>query len=671
VGVPRVAKRDQLVGQQSVVEEIRAKLLSGQRACIGQAVVIPGAGGLGKTQLAVEYVDRYGATYSGGVIWLQADAQLDMQLLVLAQDAGWFPAGTDPKLLIDMARQRLRSRPNCLLVFDNLEQLQDIQPYLPPQTASTHILATSRNVQQAFMPIELKLLTPELALKLLVQEAGRSPQGPAEQEAAQDIANRLAGLPLALELAGRKLQHLASLTFAQYRDLLAANGLAALPEVLAGQPALQQRNINAVLQVSEQVLADSPRLREVLDVLTHSGTSSVGRSLLAALLDVTEVDLSEPLAVGDTLKLLELDPSSRSGDPSRPRIHRLVSEARRKYVSADRVPGGPAALCDRLADWLSSRREDFGHRAAFEAELEALRTWQQYATQHQLPQQVRLLWLQAYPPYHHGQYAQATKWLTQALTCTGNDPGLSAELLGHLHSDLGSCCFAAGQYDQALRHAQEALTLRKQSLGDVHPDVATSLSNLGSTYLALGKYRLAQEYEEEALILRNKSLGDAHPAVATSLNNLGATYRAQGKYKVAQGYQEKALTLRRQSLGEAHPDVATSLNNLGGTYSDQGNHKVAQEYQEKALTLRRQSLGEAHPDVATSLNNLGATYFAQGKYKDAQECQEKALTLLRQSFGEANPKVATSLDNVGATYRAQGKYKAAQEYQEKALTLRR
>jgi hypothetical protein len=369
---------------------------------MGQAVVIPGAGGLGKTQLAVEYVDRYGTTYSGGVVWLQADGQLDMELLRKAQDAGWFPAGTDPKLLLDMARQRLRSRPDCLLVFDNLEKLQDIEPYLPPPTASTHILATSRNVQDAFTPIELKLLAPELALKLLIQEAGRAPQGPAEQQAAQDIADRLAGLPLALELAGRRLWHRFGLTFADYRTLLEKNGLAALPEVLPGPTVPQKIDIRAVLQVSELVLAECPLLRRVLNVLTYSGGSAVGRSLLAALLGVPEDDLIEPLALGDTLKLLELEPSRRPGEPSRPRIHRLVSEARRHYVKPGNLDGGPATLCDRLADWFTSRRKEFDQRAAYEAELEALRIWQQYATANQLPQEVRLLWLQAYPHYHHG-----------------------------------------------------------------------------------------------------------------------------------------------------------------------------------------------------------------------------------------------------------------------------
>ena len=661
LGVPRAAKRELLVGQQGVVEEIRAKLQSGQRAYIGQAVVIPGAGGLGKTQLAVEYVDRYGATYPGGVVWLQADGQLDMQLLVLAQDAGWFPAGTDPKLLLDLARQRLRSRPDCLLVFDNLEKLQDIQPYLPPSTASIHILATSRNVQEAFTPVELKLLAPEPARQLLIQEAGRSPQGPAEQQAAQDLADRLAGLPLALELAGRKLRHLPGLTFADYRTLLENNGLAALPEVLPGQTALQQSSIIAVLQVSEQVFAQCPLLRRVLDVLTYSGTSAVGRSLLAALLGVPEADLIEPLALGDTLKLLELVPSSRPSEPSRPRIHRLVSEARRHYVEATDLDGGPAVLCDRLADWFASRRKDFAQLPAFEAELEALRTWQRYATEKKLLQQVRLLWLQAYPHYYHGQYAQATEWLTEALASTAAYPDLPQTQLADLHSDLGSCCQEERQYDKALTHKLEALKIRQQCLDPAHPDVATSMNNIGVTYRAQGKYVEALDFQQKALELRKQSLGEAHPDVAISMNSIGLTYLAQGKYADALDFEKKALELRKQSLGEAHPAVATSMNNIGGTYFVQGKYAEALKNQQAALALLRKLLGEEHPNTGHACLNIGVTYLKLNDAKQGWNELQQGIKILKAGLGVGHPDTIGSVKALVVLGRQHGGLLTAQQ----------
>ncbi len=661
VGVPRAAKRDLLVGQQGVVEEIRAKLQSGHRACIGQAVVIPGAGGLGKTQLAVEYVDRYGATYSGGVIWLQADLKLDPQLQVLAQDAGWFHAGTDPKLLPDMARHRLRSRPDCLLVFDNLEKLQDIELYLPPRTGSTHILATSRNVQEAFTPIELKLLAPELALKLLIQEAGRSPQGPAEQQAAQDLANRLAGLPLALELAGRKLRHLCGLTFADYRTLLENNGLAALPEVLPGQTALQQSSIIAVLQVSEQVFAQCPLLRQVLNVLTYSGTSAVGRSLLGALLGVPDADLIEPLALGDTLKLLELEPSSRPGEPSRPRIHRLVSEARRHYVKPADLDGGPATLCDRMADWFTNRRKGFARLPAFEAELEALRTWQRYATDKKLLQRVRLLWLQGYPHFQRGQYAQATEWLTQALASTAAYPDLPQTQLADLHLELGNCWYGEGKYDKALTHALEALKIRQQCPDPSHPDVATSMNNIGATYLAQGKYAEALDFQQKALELRKQSLGDAHPDVASSMNSIGMTYFEQGKYAEALDFQQKALELQKQSLGEAHPDVATSMNNIGATYSAQGKYAAALKNQQAALSLLRKLLGEEHPNTGHARVNIGLTYLKLNDAKQGWKEVQQGVKIIKAGLGVGHPDTIASVKGVVVLGRQHGGSLIAQQ----------
>lgn len=98
-----------------------------------------------------------------------------------------------------------------LLVFDNVNDPAAIERYLPVPAAGAHILVTSRAEQHGFDPIALDVLDSTQSLELLIQEAGRVPAGDDECAAAQAIAARLAGLPLALEIAGAYLRHRAPL----------------------------------------------------------------------------------------------------------------------------------------------------------------------------------------------------------------------------------------------------------------------------------------------------------------------------------------------------------------------------------------------------------------------------------------------------------------------------
>jgi len=117
-------------------------------------------------------------------------------------------------------------------VFDNLEQLADIEEYLPKPQFSPHILVTSRVEQPGFNPVELNILTPELGLQLLVQEADREADGEQDIQAAKAIVERLDGLPLALELAGAYLRRRHTVSWEQYLELLRDNPRSAFPSHL-------------------------------------------------------------------------------------------------------------------------------------------------------------------------------------------------------------------------------------------------------------------------------------------------------------------------------------------------------------------------------------------------------------------------------------------------------
>ena len=667
--VPYAPKGNQMVGRAGLLDRIRTQLRQIKRTHIGQAASFQGIGGLGKTQTAVEYAHRYKDEYPGGVIWLFADQDIDAQLTQLAVDARWVADQSEHSIKLDIARQRLRTHPNCLLIFDNLEDVKRIEPYLPAPSLDVHILVTSRLEQLGFEPIPIDPLFPEEALNLLLLEADRQGVEGAGLVAAKGIVEQLDGLPLALELAGAYLRHRPSISWQEYLELLQDEGLRkALPGKFLASGTRHEADLFVTLRLSEQLLQEEPRLKEILAVMAELAPSSVGTALLATLLGEDKpIRLADALSLGVKLRILRLE----EGEPGqrRYRMHRLVWAVLREERCFDSSPRREVGK--RLMNWLMALRDDPAKLGSYEAELAHLREWEKNALGNGWnDDQVRCLWLQGYPPYHRGQYRQAYEWVKRALDLYRNRAVHDEQLLGNLLNDCSTSLAASGG-GLAESHGLglEALELRRRSLGEEHPDTATSWNNVGSTYGEMGQQPTALEYKEKALAIRRRVLGEEHPDTASSWNNVGSTYGTMGQYPKALEYVEKALAIQRRVLGEEHPDTATSWNNVGSTYGAMGQHPKALEYVEKALAIRHRVLGEEHPATASSWDNVGSAYGEMGQHPKALEYKEKALAIRRRVLGEEHPATASSWNNVGSTYGEMGQHPKALEYKEKALAI--
>lgn len=221
--VPFRSKGTQVIGREDALQQVRDELTQGRPTAIGHTAAFEGLGGLGKTQLAVEYAYLFEKDYPSGVIWINADQDINAQLTDIAVSARWIAPETDHKLKFDVALHRLRSFSDGLTIFDNVDDFEAIKPYLPFPTATPHILVTSRISLAGFKPISLNPLDQEQSLQLLFQEAGRKPNGAIEEAAARNIVKQMDGLPLALELAGAYLGHRSIMTFTQYNEKLIAD----------------------------------------------------------------------------------------------------------------------------------------------------------------------------------------------------------------------------------------------------------------------------------------------------------------------------------------------------------------------------------------------------------------------------------------------------------------
>lgn len=556
--VPFRAKGEQMVGRQDALEKVRHQLCDGKCTSIGQTAAFQGLGGLGKTQLAVEYAHAYRDEYPNGVIWINADQDITAQLIKLAEEARWVSPLSEQPFKIQTALRRLRETSDCLIVFDNLEQLADIEQYLPKPQFNPHILVTSRVEQPGFNPVALNILTPELGLQLLVQEADREPDNEEEIQAAKAIVERLDGLPLALELAGAYLRRRHTVSWEQYLELLCDNPRSAFPSHLHRDSLTQhEADIYSTLKINETLFDEEPLLREVLDLLTWSGSAPMALSLLCAALGQDKTSaLTGALSLGVALRILQ------QPDGERYAIHRLVREVRREDVPLETRCDWAEICGKRLGDWFEQHRRDFRDLPIFEAGLDHLEAWRQNAERLELTLlAVRMIWLQAYPAYHWGRYVDSQRDIERALALYDQSALLDSALQAHLLNDLGTVT-SMGNIKAALKLAEQALAIRHGLYGEEHSDTAFSLANVSSIYNKLGKHEEALELGEQALAIWRKLFGDDNPDSANSLAYVAGYYIYLGKPDKALDLGKQALTIRRKLFGEEHPHTANSLDNV-------------------------------------------------------------------------------------------------------------
>ncbi|KAJ5765679.1 kinesin [Penicillium odoratum] len=241
---------------------------------------------------------------------------------------------------------------------------------------------------------------------------------------------------------------------------------------------------------------------------------------------------------------------------------------------------------------------------------------------------------------------------------------------------MDSCMTLIRAYilERELKRAENlAESLIPRSTRALGAENRTSLTAMD--YLALIKWHQGHWQEAEVLNLkvlgiRKERFGPEHLDTVTSMNNLGLTYWNQGRWQEAESLQSRILEVRRQSLGPNNPDTLTSMNNLATTYWNQGRWRDAEILGKEVLDARVDLLGPQHPDTLTSMNNLALVYRDQGRLVDAEALSVQVLESYVNLQGRGHQNTLGSMENLASNYRNQGRWTEAQALQTEVLKAR-
>lgn len=671
-------------GREDILAHLYTVLKDRKAAALNQAQAISGLGGIGKTQIAIEYAYRYREHYQA-VFWINASSHdaFNADFVMLAALLGLPEQREQEQAIVVRAVKRwLSSDSHWLLILDNVDDLALIDEFLPPDAAGD-VLITTR--QQALgtiaQSIEVEKMEKAEGVKFLLRRAkllgpdAALDQAPQEQQAqATEIVSLLDGLPLALDQAGAYIEetrcglsHYLDLFATRRKELLSRRGRLPVdhPEPVATTWSLS-------FQKAEQ---ESAAAADLLRLLAFLGPEAIPEEIITPGTTTSDPVIAtlegDPLKANEAIEvLLRYSLIWRNPAEQLLNMHRLVQAVLRDTMDRD---------MQRLWAELAIRAVN---NAFPNVKLE---TWERcrrciphvlicasYAEAYALafPEAARLSNEAASYLLEFARYDAAKFLLQNALAIRENISGADHPDTAHTLNGLGDTYRAKADYVLAEQFYERALKIQKKVKGLENLDVAQILNNLGSLYRTQGAYTRAEPVYKEALRIREVSLGPNHLLVAQSYHNLANLYHPQGKYQQAETLYEQALHIREQQLGDSHPAVASTLGMLAKTYKEEGKLDLAEEINLRALYIRERTSGPEHPRVATILNNLVEIYHAEGRMREAEPLIKRALNIHEQALGRKHPFMAYSLINQAKHFFLLEDYAQAEAYFNEALDVR-
>ncbi|UCC62353.1 MAG: tetratricopeptide repeat protein, partial [Anaerolineae bacterium] len=682
------------VGREAELAEL-ARLLAEPDV---RLVTILGAGGMGKTRLALEVAAAQMDRFAHGVYLTSLAPLQSVEAIVptvaKALNFSFYEEGEPQQQLLDYLRQK-----TMLLIMDSFEHLLHgvgLVTEVLKAAPEVKILATSRarlNVQgEHLFPIAgmhfpdretLEDATHYSAVGLFLTSARRSQ--PSFEPTADDltdvvrICRLVEGMPLGILLAAAWVQMLAPAEIAaeigQSLDFVETD-LRDVPE--------RQRSIRAVFNHSWNLLTE--REREVFQGL------SVFRGGFAwqAAQQVTGASLRELMTLVNK-SLLHRAPAP-SATPSTPLRAGLrtggryeVHELLRQYAAEklDQDQAAREAVHDRHSAYYAAALQ------RWEADLKGPQQQTALAEIEADGENVRVAWNWAVEQGQVERLDQAIDGLCRFYEWRGRHQEgeaacrLAADKLEATASGDGPVLGAVeglrvlakiltwqSVFSQLLRHVEFASQLLHRSMTflkrpeladqDTRPEKAFALLRMGSVAYDFDLEKAGQLWEQSLALYQ--ALGDQW-GMANTLSRLGTATRSLGVYGEAKQLQEESLAIR-QALGDQR-GIASSTMRFGAIALFQEQVEEAERLVREGIAIR-QEIGD-RAGIAGGLLNLGVTLNSVGKFAEAHSLMEESLAIYSDLGGRYN--LAFLNGALGYTKVHLGRYEQARAQGQLSLTL--
>jgi tetratricopeptide (TPR) repeat protein len=691
------ARNPRFTGRSTELRELRSMLRSqpGSAAFSGAVVALTGMGGIGKSELALEYAHRFRNAYDV-VWWVDSDAPafLDVRLADLGDRLG-LPAKAG---IMDTARAVLDSlergypHPRWLLVFDNAEDADRVTAFLP--RGAGHVLVTSRNTGWQTIARHSMLMDVFERGDSVAHLRGRVPTIlPAE---ADSVAEALGDLPIAVSAAGAWLadtgvpagDYLRGLSRSDAR-MPFESSVAAIWDVsldrLRERSAAAYRLLQLCSVMAPEISLDLIYGEDFAELLVPFDPLMSDRLYRGSLVQqISRLALMKVGVANRTVTMHRLTQyvvrSRMSSDELRRTRHEvhLVLAAARPRGEADDPQSWPryrmlwphldvteAAECDHVSVQqlvIDRVRYLWAQGALAEARATAERVERGWTTmmraskdetdRQDLRRQLLLLRSLLATVLRDLAFPEQSFELDRDVVME------QADLLGreHPHTLITAGGYAAdlralGRYDEALARERETYRTWAEAFGEDNPRSLTALRGVAESARLVGDFRGARQHDTLAYERSSMVLGPNHPSTLAAAVSLGIDLRDAGEFEPSVALLTTTASNIEEVLGrEARAAVEARLS-LAFSMSAAGRSEQAAPMIEAAYADLRVVLGPDNPGILAGRMAYGLSLLALGEATEAEEHLDAAYTAHAQRLGDRHPHTLTALHNLAVVSR--------------------
>ncbi len=694
----------------------------------GATAVLPaalhGLGGIGKTQMAVEYVYR-NQRYYDIIWWIQATrpTQIRKSLTELAQRLSLIGSGEAitavPAILEALRIGAPHNR--WLLVFDSAEDPNMVREFFPsglPDNVKGHILVTSRNPgwDGVARPLEVAVFDRAESKRLLSIRGSKL-----DDEAADRISSKLGDLPLAVEQVAAWLAE-TGMPAAEYLQLFDSK-VAELLDTPA--PRDYEVSVAAAWNVSLDELRErNPAADQFLQVCAYFAPEPIARRLFSGARGVKvapELDaaLQDPIRLAHVIRdlnrygLAKIDPHADTL-----LLHRLVQLVLRSRMSAQRSaemrrgahrllahldPDAPTSprywpryqeivphvydaeltgstdptvrrlvvnLCKFLYHWGDHQ----GARVLAENAVEAWKRdrGERREQGQEVPDEALLLEFEAserlsFFQWVVGRYEEANKTIKETLAACKEAFGAQHKVT--LGAEVASALIlkARGEFTEARKLNEDVLTKAKGLLGPDDPITLGAAHDCVVSLLLTGAYKEARDLAEQTYHRRVVFFGHDNDMTISTQVLLVIARRELGDYHWARVEQEQITKRAELFYGNDRVGTLRRKYHLSVACRKDGDHVRAHALSSDASDRFRARYGDKHPNALACALGLSIDLRHAQLLDEAKELGEKVFGHYRQSLGEKHPHTLSAAVGLGVTLRLGGSPEEAQKLDERSL----
>ncbi|MFD8395117.1 FxSxx-COOH system tetratricopeptide repeat protein [Streptomyces sp. NPDC059680] len=613
-------------GRGQLLEDLHRRLQEGTTAVLPEA--LQGMGGVGKSQLAVEYTYRHMNEYQ--VVWWipsEQSQQIRQVLVELARRLGLEVGTGEANTAVPAVIEALRiGEPykNWLLVFDNAEDPETVREFFPTNGPG-RILVTSRNAQwaTAARPLEVDVFAREESRQLLQLRAPNL-----DDTTADHLAETLGDLPLGIEQAAVWLAE-TGMPADEYLRLFEQQ---AAELMRSAPPPDYPLSVAAAWNVSlERLQKNHLAALQLLQVCAFFAPEPISRRLLTGVRDAPvppelAAALSDPIRLGRAIREINRYALARINHSTNTvQLHRLVQRV----------------LINQMPDAVKDQMRNGAHRLLAKGDPGAPsdpRQWQ--------------------------QYGELLPHVLSSRAVESTDPWVRQLILNEIQY-----MFSWGDHEGSRDLAQQAYETWKRVDGENHEHVLLAAKLYGDALRILGHYQTAYELDQRTRRAMAATLGPEHEMTLEITSMLAWDLRMRGDFTDASELDRETFETSRRLFGPNDVSTLIVAHRVALNLRLTGDFREALELDQDTHRRKVEELGEDALSTLATLAGVAVDRQEAGEYVEARDQQQEVSGRYEYNFGPTNPNTIGSYRGLAVAERRAGRHERALELSAKALTL--